>query len=71
MLGPCAGGAAYSPAVYNYSSRFDPDYGYIYVRIVIDAQNREKVQEAVNKRKAQEEKIEKARMEKIISSRGV
>ena len=31
----------------------------------------EKVQEAVNKRKAQEEKIEKARMEKIISSRGV
>jgi DNA-binding NtrC family response regulator len=31
----------------------------------------EKVQEAVNKRKAQEEKIEKARMEKIISSHGV
>lgn len=31
----------------------------------------QKVQEAVEKRRAQEEKIEKARMEKVVSTRGI
>jgi zinc protease len=40
-------GATYSPVVYNSSSRFAPDYGKLYVRIVTDAGQLAEVQNVV------------------------
>ncbi|MBM9603071.1 M16 family metallopeptidase [Desulfopila inferna] len=40
-------GVAYSPAVYNYSSRYFTDYGVMYARLVVDEANIEAVKKAV------------------------
>jgi len=41
-------GASYSPVVYNSSSRFIPDYGIMYVRIVLDGEMTAAIEKTVN-----------------------
>jgi zinc protease len=40
-------GVSYSPSVYNASSRFIPEYGVLYARLIVDVANIDEVKEAV------------------------